>query len=103
MGLIINLPGGVKHYAAINRNNIFIQKMEQFEEHEDKSVTVSWVYRIHGSLFVWDNEQEYNERNTSTIVTNTQVQVIVDETPTDVYSLIYAKYKTTLYDYEDDI
>ena len=103
MGLIINLPGGVKHYAAINRNNIFIQKIEEPVQHEDKSVTITWAYRINGSLFVWDNEEDYNERNTSSIITNTQVQVITDETPTDVYSLIYAKYKTTLYDYEDDI
>jgi hypothetical protein len=103
MGVIINLPGEVKHYASINRNNIFIQKIEEHTQDEDFNVTTTWAYRINGGIYVWDDEKEYNLRNTGTIIANTQVQVITEETPKDVYSLIYDKYKTTLYDYEDDI
>jgi hypothetical protein len=119
MGIIINLPNNVTHYASINRNFISINKqVQQGLDHVGEvdytrtdeppdSNAFTFVYdvsgyEVTGGLSVWTNETDYRQRNhgSAQIVS---VTVTSPTVPTNPYEIIYQGYKDTLDSYTDDI
>lgn len=117
MGLIINLPNDVKHYASINRNVISFNKIvEQLKEYDgdeepdpnDEDIAYKFTniligYEITGRFNVWTNESDYNLRDEDTIKNTINVSITVPTLPTNLYIPLYEELKKTLHSYEDDI
>jgi hypothetical protein len=107
MGVIINLPNNVTHYASINTNNIHIRKESHTNivlgDYNESIEQVQWKYKITAGIWIWDDETYYTERAVNYAIGDTMVVVITDTVPTDIYTLIYNKYKSTLHSYTDDI
>ena len=107
MGLIINLPNNVTHYASINTNNIHIRKESHststLDDYGESIEQLQWKYRITAGIWVWDDETYYTEKSVNNAASQATVIVVIDTVPDDIYTLIYNKYKTTLHSYTDDI
>lgn len=118
MGVIINPSRGVNHYASINRNGIYITKLSEIEVQTDENgdllldesndPTIINVYKelgysISADFSVWDNEQDYKNRDINTIIYSREVQVITATPPTNVYELLYNQLKKGVASYTDDI
>ena len=97
MGVIVNLPDERKNYAAISHETILVNK--EFI-HTQEGATMK--YCVRGTLLVWDDEDCYKRKDLQFVLARTTVSIHVDSPPSDVYKLIYDKYKETLYSYEDD-
>lgn len=106
MGLIIHLPNEVNHYARLD-GEIQISKevsvpAPQPEEEVEEETPVT-VYRVISNIHVWDDKDIYDKKHYDSTY-SIQIEIRDLETfPSDPQALIYAKYKTTLHSYTDDI
>ena len=105
MGLIIHLPNEVNHYASTHVGEITCRKSSKHNVDDD---TYSNVYSYNTLINVWGDETSYNERYASgdqgiayRVIMDFDVET--DTYPTNPQTLIYAKYKTFLHSYTDDI
>ena len=105
MGLIIHLPNEVNHYASTHVSEMTCRKSSKHNVDDD---TYSNVYNYNTEINVWGDVTSYNERYISgdvgvvyRVIMNFDVEA--DTYPTDPLALLYAKYKTTLHSYTDDI
>lgn len=113
MGIIINLPNNVKHYASINRNAIYITKQTQYlGELDENNEPINSEppenpysnngYMITANFDVWDNADAYRFRETESALYTVEVNCISPTVPTDIYTKIYEKFKTWHASYIDD-
>lgn len=103
MGLIIHLPNEVNHYARLNGEIQIFKEFSIPEQEEEEEVTPVTVYRVNSSIHVWDDKVSYDEKHHNSTYT-IEIEIRDLETfPSDPQALIYAKYKTTLHSYTDDI
>ena len=94
MGVVINLPGDVQHYASIHDNILSITK-RPFTDGSN----VSYTWQTSTQMSVWHNYDDYADRSEPNA--RTSVHVITDEQPINPYDLVYTDYKKTLHTYED--
>ena len=111
MGLIIHLPNEVNHYARldgeirISKESKYIMpaQPEQEQEVTEEEITSVTVYRVFTNIHVWDDKVSYDGKHFDSTY-SVEIEIRDLETfPSDPQALIYAKYKTTLHSYTDDI
>lgn len=104
MGIIINLPNNVTHYASTRGKEVFIQK-EPLPVYDDAyEDPPTYVYRIEGGLTVWDDLTSYQEGDLSNnVYTNLQVTVTSNTVPQNLYTSVYNEFKSGVNSYVDDI
>jgi hypothetical protein len=94
MGVLIKLPGDNIQFASISDNLISIQKRTWSD---GETTTYTWVTTC--SMSIWKSEEDYINRKDPCGRYN--VMVNTDEQPTDIYTIIYDEYKSSIYSYED--
>ena len=59
-------------------------------------VTETWGYAISATFNIWNNEEDYVEKNGPNINNTTCVNVTSNTIPADIYAIVYAELKETL-------
>lgn len=91
MGVIVTITDGSKMYYSTNGQPITTTKLQK-----DATSPPEWEYYINGDFVGWNNEEDYNLKNTRTIITRTNVHIVTNTLPTNNYTELYTQFKKIL-------